>query len=568
MSTDLQLKGDSRRRQLEASRQYADTHGLELAEADQLEDIGISAFKGANAREGALGQFLTAIKSGMVESGSYLIVESLDRLSREKLGTAQALFLSIIESGINLVTLMDGRLYRANETNLVDLIMSLVIMSRAHEESQIKSLRLSAAWKNKKGRAADGLPMTKMCPAWLRLSPDRKAYEVIPERAAIVRKIFEDTAAGLGMYSIAGRLNEASIPAFVGRNGWHQSYIAKILGNRSVFGEFQPCTKVDGKRLPDGQPILNYFPTIVSEDLFYRANLSKSERRVSGKGRKGTGYTNLFTGVANCAYCDSRIVFENKGNGPKGGSYLVCDSAKRNLGCKATRWRYQDFETSFLAFVEELDIESILKADSNAEKRKALSDRLASAEGELGSVSGLMEKTYNVLAGGGPVDFVTAKLNELEQRKIQLTASIESLIDEQEVFLSAETRMTQSRDEIRDLVKRLQSSASDDLYKIRAQIASRIKAIVHVLQIAPQGFRPITLRIIDKLKTETPGVTHDVIDHITRVAEHPRERRRYFAIGFERNTQRIIYPSDEDPLRYEQQIVASKSVFETLEDPQ
>ena len=167
--------------------------------------------------------------------------------------------------------------------------MSLVIMSRAHEESQIKSLRLSAAWKNKKGKAVDGLPMTKMCPAWLKLSTDRKAYEVIPERAAIVHKIFEDTAAGLGMYSIAGRLNQASIPAFVGRNGWHQSYIAKILGNRSVFGEFQPCKKVDGKRLPDGQPIPGYFPTIVSEDLFYRANLSKSERKVSGKGRKGAG---------------------------------------------------------------------------------------------------------------------------------------------------------------------------------------------------------------------------------------------------------------------------------------
>jgi DNA invertase Pin-like site-specific DNA recombinase len=297
MSTDLQLKGDSRRRQLEASRQYAEKYGLELAEDAQLEDIGISAFKGANVRDGALGQFLDAVKSGAVKPGSYLIVESLDRLTREKLLPAQTLFLSIIQSGINLVTLMDGRLYRANETNLVDLIMSLVIMSRAHEESQIKSLRVSAAWKNKKAKAADGVPMTKMCPAWLKLSDDRKAYEVIPEHVAIVRQIFEDAAAGIGMYSITGRLNQASIPAFVGRNGWHQSYVAKILGNRSVFGEFQPSKKVDGKRVPDGQPISAYYPSIVSEDLFYRANLSKSERRVGGKGRKGAGYTNLFTGM-------------------------------------------------------------------------------------------------------------------------------------------------------------------------------------------------------------------------------------------------------------------------------
>src|ERR1700730_130452 len=104
MSTDLQLKGDSRRRQLEASRAYAEANGLELAEGAELEDIGISAFRGANAREGALSRFLEAVISGTITSGSYLIVESLDRLSREQVLSAQSLFLSIIQAGINLVT--------------------------------------------------------------------------------------------------------------------------------------------------------------------------------------------------------------------------------------------------------------------------------------------------------------------------------------------------------------------------------------------------------------------------------------------------------------------------------
>jgi DNA invertase Pin-like site-specific DNA recombinase len=71
MSTDPQLLGDSRRRQLEASRAYAAAHGLELAEGAELEDIGISAFKGANVSEGALGRFLQAVKSGSIKSGSY-----------------------------------------------------------------------------------------------------------------------------------------------------------------------------------------------------------------------------------------------------------------------------------------------------------------------------------------------------------------------------------------------------------------------------------------------------------------------------------------------------------------
>jgi DNA invertase Pin-like site-specific DNA recombinase len=111
MSTDLQLKGDSRRRQLEGSQKYADDHDLDLANDAQLEDIGISAYKGANAKEGALGQFLSAVKAGSIVKGSYLIVESLDRLSREEILPAHSLFLSIVQSGINLVTLTDRRVY-------------------------------------------------------------------------------------------------------------------------------------------------------------------------------------------------------------------------------------------------------------------------------------------------------------------------------------------------------------------------------------------------------------------------------------------------------------------------
>ena len=108
MSTDLQLKGDSRRRQLALSRAYAESNGLDLAKDAELEDIGISAFKGANVSEGALGRFLEAVKSGAVPPGSYLLVESLDRLSRQQVSTALSLFLRIIEADIVLVTLFDN----------------------------------------------------------------------------------------------------------------------------------------------------------------------------------------------------------------------------------------------------------------------------------------------------------------------------------------------------------------------------------------------------------------------------------------------------------------------------
>ncbi len=560
MSTDLQLKGDSRRRQLEASRAYAEAEGLELADDAQLEDIGISAFKGANVRVGALGQFLAAVKTGSIERGSYLLVESLDRLSREEILTAHTLFLSIVQAGINLVTLTDKRVYRAETTNLVDMITSLVIMERAHEESKTKSVRIGAAWKNKRNRASNHQPMTKWCPAWLQLSADRQNYALIPERVEIVRKIFEETASGVGMFVIAGRLNKLKVDSFGGPNGWHQSYIAKILGNRAALGEFQPHTKIDGKRVADGEPIPGYFPAIITEELFFQAQYSKSQRKVggSGAGRKGPGYTNLFTGIARCAYCRSIMAYENKGVGPKGGTYLVCDDAQRGRGCVGTRWRYRDFEASFLAFVQELDLESIINATDDASKRKNLEAELSAIQGELSSVADLMEKTYQVLSAGGAPEFIAGKLNELTARQSDLNARLAAKEVERQEFDARESRFYTSKEEIKDLVGRLQGAPTDELYKLRAQIASRLKVLVETLLIAPIGELPKMKKSIEQLKEIVDDPSDDVVAHMEKVAAHPDQSRRYFAVGFRDAAVRAVFPTYGDPLRFVQQVVAGQ----------
>jgi DNA invertase Pin-like site-specific DNA recombinase len=154
MSTDVQLKGDSLRRQTALSRQYAEQHGLRLVHDFKLEDIGVSAFKSDNVTTGALSRFLQAVRAKRIPSGSFLLVESLDRLSRDKITTALQLFLSITEGGVNIVTLSDGQVYRAGETEFPQLIYSLAIMMRANDESKRKTpLRKSSPWLGRTGCA-------------------------------------------------------------------------------------------------------------------------------------------------------------------------------------------------------------------------------------------------------------------------------------------------------------------------------------------------------------------------------------------------------------------------------
>jgi DNA invertase Pin-like site-specific DNA recombinase len=212
LSTEAQRLGDGVRRQLEQSQKYAALQGWELLDQDQLRDFGLSAFSGANIADGAIGRFLTAIRDGKVASGSVLIIESLDRLSRQDPWKAFGLFTEIINAGVDVVTLMDGRTYTVG-AGLGDLIFSIVDMSRAHEESRAKSHRLCAAWAEKRNNA-NTRKMTARCPGWLSLSSDRKRFEVVPGRADLITRIFEDSAAGMGLYSIARRLNEARISPF------------------------------------------------------------------------------------------------------------------------------------------------------------------------------------------------------------------------------------------------------------------------------------------------------------------------------------------------------------------
>ncbi len=355
-----------------------------------------------------MGQFLEAAKAGKVPKGSFLLVESLDRLSRQPIQQALTLFLSILNAGVTIVTLTDNRTYTEGKADLPELITSLVTLSRAHEESLTKSVRVGAAWANKRAKAGTQ-PLTAMCPAWLRLSEDRSRYEVVEDRAATIRRIFEDSVAGIGKFAITTRLNRQKVPHFGKSNGWHLSYVAKILKNRAVIGEFQPHKLSNGARRPDGEPIEDYFPAIIEDDVFYRAQLGSVQRRKNGAGRKGVGFTNLFSGIAKCAYCRSPMKFENKGKPPKGATFLVCDGARRGLGCKIARWRYDDFESTFLAFVSEIDLSELIGSGDETES-KALENAISALSGELIDLQSQREKTYALFErAGAATEFVAGK---------------------------------------------------------------------------------------------------------------------------------------------------------------
>lgn len=422
-SSSRQEAGDSFRRQVEQTKAYCTQKNLQLA-SEQFHDLGISAYRGQNRLEGRLHDLIEKIKSGDIPRGSFLIVESLDRLSRDKVMSQFGTFLEIINSGVNIVTLFDNTVHSFDTINAnpMSLMMALATMVRANDESETKSKRGQASWENKRKRAKNQTVLTKIVPMWLE-AVDGKIYE-IPARSLLVREIFADSISGLGKRAIAKKLNSRNEPVWGSpkrnKSGlWNDSYITKILHNRAVLGELQPHLKQNKKRVQVGEAILDYYPRIISDDDFYLARGRSADRLLKG-GRSAPKASNLFQGIAKCADCGSLLRMADKGSGDV---YLQC--ARASLGstlCACAAINYRFVETFLITTIVSPQWSSILSpplaSATSADKIKSLEAQVATLEKN--------NHTYtDAMAEGGSSKTLLERIRANESQIDSLKAEIE-----------------------------------------------------------------------------------------------------------------------------------------------
>lgn len=375
-STPEQANGDSRRRQLALAERYAERHGLVLDRDLSFRDLGVSAFHGRNAREGSLRAFLDAVEHGFVPPGSHLLVESLDRLSRDRVLAAQGLFLQIVQAGVTIVTLVDQRTYSVESLNRnpTDLIISLVTMMRANEESAVKSVRNRAAWANKRARLAER-PATGRCPGWLRLNKASGRFEVIGERAEVIRRIYRDALAGSSLHAITRALNREGTPLFGHGNQrgkmWHRAFVAHLLSSPAVIGTFVPrvTEHVGGKlRLHPQPPVPGYYPAVVDEGIWRevqdRRAASRAHFAPRGPKRK---VACLLAHLAECPDCGTRMILTK--NGDRNWRYLLCNRACAGAGCARQYVRYPEIELLLTRDVDAI-IQSCPRLQASPEARR------------------------------------------------------------------------------------------------------------------------------------------------------------------------------------------------------
>jgi len=300
-SSKKQEQNDSVRRQVALGKAWIDAHPEHvLDEQLTLRDLGVSAFRGANldSEKGALGAFIELAKkpNSPIPKGSILMIERLDRFSRQQTRKAYRTFCELIEAGVKVLVLEPTQLIDESNIDSMDTVIPLIVgLQIAYEQSREKRKRVGHAWKTKREQAEQGRPMSKRCPSWLVWDEEKNCFAINQQAKKAIDYIFKRTADGCGQRQLTSELNDKFTP--VGRSGkWNGSYVQKVLSDRAVLGELQPHVFDDsGVRSPIGSPIKGYYPRIISDDLYDRAAQAKFvRRRAKGPNSK---FINLFVGL-------------------------------------------------------------------------------------------------------------------------------------------------------------------------------------------------------------------------------------------------------------------------------
>lgn len=474
-SSAIQGQGDSLRRQLSAAQEWAQANGFLIE--DDYRDLGLSAYKGNHVTDGALSIFLQKVREGDIEPGAVLIVESLDRLSREQITRAFSQFMEILNAGVGIVTLMDERYYTEKSVgNLTNLMYSLMVMSRAHDESQTKSRRIKAAWRGKMLNAQNK-KITRNSPAWLHYNNENGVFELIPERADLVREIFMLSSDGIGKRRIVFDLNQKGIPPWGKGKQWHTSYISKILNNHAARGVFiGQGGEVEVK---------DYYPAAVDDSLFFKAQVALKSRTNSG-GRRGESFSNLFTGLCRCTRCGGAMRLTNKGKPPKGGKYLECASGKAGVGIcagKLKRWRYEMLEGALLfELAGNVDWFAIAGGKESAmlkirEQRDKLTAEMSSVETALTNYDQLI-----LSASAETIKRISIKYDELEQRRAKIESELKRIAID--IKGSDSRRIDDEFAEV--LVKLSQAESETKKFQLRAQVNQLLKSAISVIYFDPE----------------------------------------------------------------------------------
>jgi DNA invertase Pin-like site-specific DNA recombinase len=328
-STEDQTIGDSKKRQMDLAHKLCQAQGWTIGEI--IVEAGKSAFHGRHrAAGGKLASIEKRAASGELR-GKALIVEAMDRLSRERPEESLSLLNTLTRQGLTIAESSTHLMYTAKAIadNWQTLLIPFIRAGLAHEESLNKSRRVKAAYQTTVQRGhttKNGLVDMRFAPTWVERI--NNTYQVNEQRADVIRLIYQRAADGYGLRSISRELNAAGVRWQKG--DWNQANLAHLLRSRKALGEH---VSREGE-------VRKLFPAVVSAELWHRAQQGLDQRRSTGGPRRKL--VNLLQGFTFCGACGSRMIITQNDKKQPRKARLRCAKNHRAAGCAANAsYHYQ-----------------------------------------------------------------------------------------------------------------------------------------------------------------------------------------------------------------------------------
>lgn len=416
---------------------------------ETFSDAGVSGFSISAKDRPSFSKLLKLLESGSVHPDSVLVISNIDRLSRSDIHSAASTLLQVTEY-VKLYMVHDKRMFVKGDPNLlIDLIMTLVALERAHNESLSKSIRHKdnvriAVQKHLEGHTGkNGKPLripSYYLPLWIK-TVDKELFINEPV-ADLFREAIQRLIDGESVMKVYEWLKQHPHPK-KGKH-WTPDQVRKLHYKETLYGHCVMNVNGEEIQLPD------YIEPIISKAQFLK--LVEVRSRAGGKTKRPSKDVSILTGYG-AAFCRCGCPMTTTMS--KGRTRIQCSSVFSSGYSDKCSNPVRVEESYIMKFLNEAILAPVFKEELQPNDNK---EQIQELTRELEKEQKLHDKFYSQYADTGEdflLDLVRtkkAKLKEIEEQLDNLYVPVE--LDD----LSALRSIPTDRRELRNIYKRILKS--------------------------------------------------------------------------------------------------------------
>ena len=469
-------------------------------------DAGVSAFKvtsddgllAANMHKGNLGAFLERVQAGDIKRGSVLIVERLDRFSRNYFDVVFPVWLNLLQSGVEIYNCVSNTHYTlaAIRKNSMLAAMALMEMASANDYSANLSNRVCRANAIRLANASKGktVSLGGWVPRWLTFNgvKGQEGTYTLNSHADTIRRIVNEYLSGKSMWSIARDLSADKVPSVAGGT-WSQGIISPLLKTPALIG----TKEVKGVTVT--------FPAVISKKQWdmLRAMLAKNSSRKGGNAA-GETVANLFRNRCRCAKCGGAINTTR--------TYYHCSGHKKRVCDVGGNVQVRRIEEDFFMFAL-MEHPSVLLGKANVKhngEMAALNARISDVDKQIADATNLLGKL--------PISQLEAKLTVLVKERETLGREQEATNARMLSATTAPSAFSSIKDTLTAFAKLPADYADTPEEKAVVQVIKQLRAQLSNAEIRRKLLNVIP-SLVDHLDIDLEKKTYRIVNHAGEKSE-------------------------------------------------